>query len=407
MFRRITNLLMPTRAYWRTAPFAEMAQLYASRFMRTVAQNLVGSFVLVILYQKGYPVVHLFWIVAGYYSLRVVMSVLAAYVVAWFGPKHTLLFSNILAVPALVSLAMIDEYAFAGVVGYFVFEAISLSLLLIATDVQFSSVKNSDKVGRELAWMRTAERIAAGVSPAIGGFLAYRFTPESVMWVAALLMLVSALPLFGTAESMQNHQKIVFRGLPWRRFWHQFRMSVACGTDIAASGPVWALYIAIAIFGTQDSKVYAEMGVMFSLSIIASLVISRIYGVLIDRKRGRQLFYFGAGLSSIVHISRSLISTPLGVAAVNVVNEVGTSAYSLPYVRAQYEVPDGVPGYRVVYFALLAMSQYIGAMLFMLVAAGFVVQLGEIRGMQLAFIFAAYMYLFYIQNGFPALRAHR
>lgn len=404
MFLKISNLFMSTKAYWRTAPFAEMAQLYAARFVRTVAQSLVGSFVLVILYQKGYPVMHLFFIVAGYYGLRVACSAVSAHVVAWFGPKHTLLFSNIAAVPAFVSLAMVETYAFWGVVGFFFFEAISLSLLLVATDVQFSSVKNSRSAGRELAWMRTAEKVAAGVSPAVGGFLAYQFKPESVMWIAALLIVISALPLFGTAESMQGRQRVVFRGLPWASLWRQFRMTVANGVDVSVNGAVWPLFIAIAIFGTQDSRVYMELGLMFSLSVFASLIISQVYGRLIDRRKGRELFLFGVGTSALIHVSRPFINTPLGVGATNITTEVGMSAYSMPFVRAQYDVPDSIPGYRAVYFSLLAMCQYFGAMLFILFGAGLVWKFGEVRGMQLMFIVAALAYLFYLRNGFPSLR---
>ncbi len=404
MFRKISILIISSKAYWRTAPFAEMAQLYVSRFIRTIAQNLIGSFVLIILYQKGYPVIHLFWIVAGYYASRAVMSVLAAYVIAWFGPKHTLLFSNIMAIPAFVSLAMIDSYAFSGVLGFFAFESVSLSLLLVATDVQFSSVRNIETAGRELAWMRSAERVAAGVAPAVGGFLAYKFSPESVMWIAALLVLMSALPLFGTAESMLRRQRIVFSGLPWRKLWRQFRMTIANGGDIAVNGPIWALFIALAVFGTQDDSVYLELGLMFSLSVFASIITSRAYGVLIDRKKGTKLFNFGIGMSSVVHLVRPFVDSPLAVGMTNVAHEAAYSAYSMPFVRAQYDVPDEIPGYRAVYFALLAAMQYIGATLLVLFGSVLVWYFGDVRGMQLIFIVSAFLYVFYINNGFPSLR---
>lgn len=407
MIRKIINQFRIGHIYWRTVPFAEMAQLYAARFIRTIAQSLIGSFVLVILYQRGYPVSQLFMILAGYYLMRVVFSFVSAYIVAWFGPKHSMLFSNLAAIPAFVSLAMIESYALAGVIGFFAFEALSLSLQLVATDVQFSSVKNPASVGRELAWMRIAEKIAAGVSPVIGGYLAFRFTPESVMWIAAVLIVASALPLFGTAESIQRHQRVFFRGFPWRRLWRQFRMTTANGFDVVTNGQIWPLFTALAIFGTQDSRVFVELGLMISISVFASIIISGIYGTLIDRRRGRQLFWSGVGFSSAIHILRPFVSTPLGVGATNIAVEVGMSAYSMPFVRAQYDVPDSVSGYRAVYFAILAMSQYFGALIFISIGIFMVTYFGEVRGMQLMFIVAALAYVFYINNGFPALRRRR
>lgn len=399
--------LAPGRAYWRTAPFAEMAQLYAARFLRIIAQNLIGAFVSVFLYQRGYPIELILLIVGGYYVSRVIMSFISAYVVAWFGPKHSLLFSNLLAVPALVALAMIEQYTVWAVGAYFLFESMALSLLAVASDTHFSSIKTDHKAGKELGWMYSIEKLGSGLAPFAGGLLAYQFGPESVMWLSAVVMVASALPLFGTPERVRNRQRIIFQGLPWREVRQQYIARMMMGADQATTATVWSLFIVVAILGVESNRVYAELGVFFSISFIVSLLISRVYGSLVDKNKGDQLHRFGIGLNALLHLTRPAVSTPVGIGMANAMNEAATIAYAMPYTRGQYHVADNLPGYRVVYFSASMIAFCSGAAIMSFIAAGAVVLFGPINGMRLIFILMAFACIPMLRHGFVSLRVRK
>jgi len=405
MFHELLFAVRGTHAYWRSAPFSEIAELYAAMFLRIVAQNLVDAFVTVYLYQRGYSLTMICLLLGGYFLHRALWSYFSGHIIAWLGPKSSLLLSNIIAVPALVSLALIGTYTMGATIAYFLFEGISLTILGIATDVQLSSIKHDKKAGSELGWLFIAEKVGAAVAPTVGGLLAFRFGPESVMWVASLIMVVAALPLLMSPENTRRRQRITYHGFDWRSLGKQMISPTVRGADFAVSGGIWAIFIAIVVFGTSTNAVYAQLGVLFSISFVASVVISWVYGRIIDHSKGEPLLRFGASFNVLIHAARPFVTTPIAVGMTNIMNEAGTSAYTMPTVRGQYDVVEQIPGYRSVYFSITMLFYCLGGGIIMFLAAGLITALGDINGMKAMFwVMAAAVPLIMI-HGFKTLRA--
>lgn len=404
MFHELLFAVRGTRAYWRSAPFSEIAELYASRFLRIVAQNLVDAFVTVYLYQRGYSLTTICLLLGAYFLHRMLWSYLAGHIIAWLGPKSSMLLSNVIAVPALVSLALIGTYTSAATIGYFMFEGISLTILGIATDVQLSSIKHDKKAGSELGWLFIAEKVGAAIAPTVGGFLAFRFGPESVMWMASLIMIVAALPLLASPENTRRRQRITYHGFDWRSLGKQMLSPTIRGADFAVSRGLWAIFIAIVVFGTDTNAVYAQLGVLFSLSFVASIVMSWVYGRIIDHSRGEQLLRFGSIFNVFIHSTRPFVTTSLAVGMINVVNEAGTSAYTMPTVRGQYDVVEHIPGYRNVYFSIIMLFYCLGGSLIMFLAAGLISLLGDVNGIKAMFWIMASLVPLIMIHGFKTMR---
>lgn len=407
MFKKISFTIKSTHAYWRSVPFAEIAELYAARFFRVIAQNLVDVFVAVFLYQSGYSLLTICLMLAGYYGFRVLLSFLTAYIVSRLGPKTSMLLSNFLAIPAFVALSMITADSFVPLVIYFIFQGASLTVIGVSIDVQFSSIKSDSKAGSELGLFYIVEKIASAVAPVVGGFLAFQFGPKIIMLVASILMVASALPLFITPERARRGQKIIYSGLPWGKVGVQMISPLVRGASLAVTGNLWYVFIALAVFGTASNAVYAQLGVVASISFAASIIVSKIYGTLIDRRKGLQLLRTGVVLSMMVHATRPFVSTPLAVGMVNVANEMAVSAYSMPTIRGQYDMADKLPGYRAVYFSMTMMFFSLGSALLCLVAAGFVALRGEIEGLKLVFWLMAFITPLIMIHGFGSLRAQK
>lgn len=405
MFHELMFAVRSTHAHWRSVPFSEIAELYASRFLRIVAQNLVDAFVTVYLYQQGYSLTLICLLLGCYFLTRTLWSYLSAHIVAWLGPKASLLLSNVIAVPALVSLALIDNYTIAATVSYFLFEGLSLTILGIATDVQFSSIKHDKKVGSEIGWLYIAEKIAAAVAPTVGGLLAFRFGPEAIMWIASLIMVVAALPLLVSPENTRRRQRVTYHGFDWKALGRQMFSPVVRGADFAVSGGIWSIFVAIVVFGTGSNAVYAQLGVLFSLSFVASIVASWVYGLLIDRDKSEQLLRFGVCLNVLIHATRPFVTSPVSVGMINVANEAGTSAYSMPTVRGQYDVVEQIPGYRSVYFSLVMLFFCLGASGVAFLGAILTWWLGDVNGLKVIFGVMAAFIPFAMIHGFKTLRA--
>lgn len=409
MIKKLLHHFLERRHYWRLAGFAELAELYASRLLRLMAVNMVSGMTGVYLYQMGYPLIFIVAFFALYFAMRGIMTIPGAFLIARIGPKHAILLSNILYVPALISLTQLQTFGMPALCLFAFLQATSVAFYNVAYFVDFSKIKHNDHAGKEIGFMYIVEKIGAGLSPFIGGVVAYLFAPEMTMWAAAAVFVIGALPLLFTPEPVRTHQHITFRGFNWAATWRNLTSAMAVGVDQVSSAGIWVLYAALAIFGTTSNAVYAQVGALASIAFVASLAFSRLYGLIVDRHRGGDLLTASVIGDSVVHLMRPFITTPVGVVMVNVANEAVTTGYSMPYMKGEFDAVDDLPGYRIVYMALMDVALCLGATLFCLAMVGVLLLVGsnEVKGLQIGYIMAAVAVLPMLAHGFTALKHRR
>ena len=409
MLKKIIHRLLERRHYWRFAGFSELAELYASRLMRLMAVNMVSGMTGVYLYQMGHPLIFIVGFFAVYFALRGAMTIPGAFFIARVGPKHSILMSNLLYVPALISLTQLGTFGLPALCLFAFFQASSVALYNTAYFVDFSKIRHEQHAGKEIGFMYIVEKIGAGLSPFVGGLVAFFYAPEMTMWAAAVVFIIAAGPLFFSPEPVRTHQNITFRGFNWGATWRNFVSQLAVGVDQVSSAGIWVLYAALAIFGTTSNAVYAQVGALTSIAFIASLGFSRLYGLIVDRHQGGELLTASVIGDSIVHLLRPFITTPFGVVMTNVANEAATTGYSMPYMKGEFDAVEALPGYRIIYMALMDVALCVGATLFCLSMVGVLLLVGdnEIRGLQIGYIIAAVAVLPMLMHGFVALRRKR
>lgn len=404
MLKNFLNRLLGPRHYWRTVGFSELSELYANRLLRIVAMNMFSGVVGIYMYQLGYALWSIFAFFTVYFFIRTLWTIPSAYIVGRIGPKHGSLISNILCIPAIIALTQLEHLGWSALIFYACIQSFCVTIYSISHHVNFSKIKHNDHAGKELGFMYIIEKVGTGISPLIGGMIAYLFGPEATIWAASFVFVVAAGPLFLSPEPVVTHQKVIFRGLPLRRIWRQLLSTNGIGADFMASNLMWSIYIAIAIFGTTSDIVYAQIGGLMTVAFIASLIFSKIYGSLVDRRRGSDLLKVAVVGDSIIHLMRPFIATPIGVAMINIGNEAATAGYTMPYLKGQYDMADNLPGYRIAYMALMEASVCLGATLFGALVTLSVLFVGDVRGMQLSYVFLAVIVLVILIHRFPALR---
>jgi len=363
MVQKFFHSLLERRHFWRYATFSEVAELYVSRMLRMAALYMAGSFMSIYLYQLGYgiAIIGLFW--AGFFFFKSVVALPVARFIAWIGPKHAILISNILYIPALVAFALLPQYGTGLLFVSLIFQAVSGTMYSIGYLIDFSKVKSSEHAGKEIAYMNIFEKVTTGISPLIGGFIAFRFGPEVVIIVAAILFACAAAPLLKTGEQVRTNQKLTFRGFPWQLLRGHALAQFSVGFDVFASGTVWSLYVAIMILGLTvggSDDVYAFTGILVSVVFIVAIIASYTYGRIIDKRRGGDLMKVGAVANAITHLIRPFVLSPVTVAGLNAANELATTGYTLPYTRAVFDNAD-LSGSRITYLGLAETISSFGA----------------------------------------------
>jgi MFS family permease len=386
MIQSLIHRLLKRRHFWRYATFDEVAELYASRMMRMLAQYMISLFVALYLYQHDYSILFIACYFALSFAFRALISYPAARFVARFGPKHGILVGNLLYIPALIAFTLVPHYGVLAIVIFGIFQSLSMNIYDLSYLVDFSKVKHVLHAGKEIGYMQIFERLTASLSPLIGGLVAFLIAPEATMWLSAVLFAVASLPLLRTNEQTRLNQRLEFRGFPWRATWHSIVAETAVGFDTAASNAVWVLFLAVVVFTGSGSDVYLKIGAFASITALTSFIAAYSFGRIIDWRRGSDLLRIAAIANAATHLFRPFVATPAGVAAANITNEIATTGYSMAFMRGMFDTADN-SGHRIVYLFCIEVALNLGAMLACLILAVLVLLLPTVTlAMQLFFV---------------------
>ena len=362
MIKQLIHRFLLRRHFWRYATFSEVAELYASRMLRMLAVNMSSALLSVFLYQHGYSLQFIAGYWAIYFGLKALMALPAAKYAARFGPKHGILLSNLLYIPAMVAFVFVPVWGIGAIIITGLLQGASATLYDLCHLIDFSKVKNVDHAGKELGYMNIVEKIATGLSPLIGGFTALAFGPQATMIAAAVFFLFASVPLFQTGDQIKTGQKLVFRGFPWRMAWRSLVAEFAVGMDGLVSSSVWSLYVAVAILGVSGASntVYAQLGMLLSVMLLAAIAASYAYGRLIDNRQGGDLLRITVVANALVHLTRPFVATPVATAGLNVANEAATTGYTMAFTRGMFDTADR-SGHRVTYLFVIEVVVNLGA----------------------------------------------
>lgn len=403
MIKKLIYSFLERRHYWRYVSFSEIAELYASRTLRVLAVSMVSVFIGIYLYQNNYSITFILLYFAAYFLHRAWLTIPFAYLIARIGPKHATLISNLLYVPALLLLVMLPDYGIWALVGCGFLQGMSVTLYDMAYLVDFSKVRHDEHAGKEIGYMHILDGIAKGASPMIGGFIAYWINPQATLFFAAAVFAIAALPLFFTPEPVKTHQRITFHGLPWGKIYRGLRAELAVGVDYASSSVIWSLFLALAVFSVDNNAIYAQIGVLSGITVLASVVAARLFGVLVDRWRGKELLATGVVTDALTHIGRIFVATPFSAVIINIVNEIATVAFVMPFTKGMFAQADALPGYRIVYMSLMSGTAALGASLFCVLLAGISLYADEIMTFQISYLIASLTVLVIVKHGFTSL----
>ena len=401
MLKRFIHSFLLRRHFWRHATLSEVAELYTSRMLRLLAITLTSTLIAIYLYQTGYSLAFIGFFWAIYFALAALMAIPMAAVVSWLGPKHSILWSNIMYIPVMISFALLPQFGIWLLVPVLLLQSTSSVLYVIAYTTDFSKVKSIDHAGKELAFMNIIEKVTMGLSPLVGGLLAFLLGPQAVLLIAACIFLVAALPLLQTEEPMMRRQKLRFAGFPWHLIGRTAVAKYAAGYDVVSSGIIWSLFVAITIIGIQSTnEVYAINGLLLSVVVFAAIGSSYVYGKLIDNRKGWELLQVSVVVNSLTHLTRPFIASPVSAAGLNAVNEAASSGYMMAYHRGIFDNADR-SGQRILYIGIGEVIACVGAASSALILAILASLLPEDLTFRIAFFLTAVVVLFILTARFP------
>lgn len=399
MVKKIIQKILRPRHFWRNIGFDELSELYTSMMLRSLALNLVGIFIPVFLYKSGYSIRSILFFFGVFFGSRVIFDIIAAYTVAWKGPKHTMIFSYLLQVASLVMLVTLKTTHMPIYLISLVWGSAS-SFFFTAYHVDFSKIKHSDHGGKEVGYMFLLDRVGGIAGPLLGGFVAGTFGAEYTIFAAIILFCLSLIPLFATSEPVKLHQKLDFSGVG--KSLKRDALAQSCfGIENTISVIIWPLFVSVFIF---KSSAYTKLGFVTALGVCVAILASKTIGQLIDNKRGGELLRYSLAGNIVTHLFRFAVGGFGGVVGLNMANEFVTVGYRIPYTKGFYDAADDLPGHRIVYIATMEVIEDVGKALVWLSLALCSFWLSDVSVLRLGFIVAIIASLGIMTQKFPALK---
>lgn len=346
----------------RHLTFDELSELYMSMMLRTLAISIAGIFIPIYLYKQGesIPMVFLFYVVFfGAFTLAVFP---VAHLIARFGPKRIIVFSFLMQSLALAGLIYMSKVPFllsAVLLG------LSQCLFFLPMHIDFSKVKHRSRAGKELSWYFISERLGAVAGPLVGGLLAYFYDIKYTLLASIVVLVIASFMLIASKETMKTHQKLNFRGFKIREIKRDLITYSAFTIDGVSATILWSFFIGVVVFRENP---YITIGSATSISIIVSIVVTKMIGKLVDNKKGRMLLRYNASINSIGYLVRPFVTNYAGVVGMSIYNEAVTPGYRMAVFKGVYAAADDHPGERIVYMSVMEFMASMSRTLFFILA---------------------------------------
>lgn len=349
MIKKTIEKILRRNHFWRDVGFDELSELYVSNMLRSVALTIFMVFVPYFMYQQDYSLPAILSMFGLFFIARVFCDIGAAYTVARYGPKHTMIISCILQIISAGFLLTIPQMHWSIFLLGIPWGA-SASFFFIAYHTAFSKIKHTPKAGAELGHMQIFERLGFAIGPIIGGVIGSVFGPEYIFLAATLLMIGSLWPLFRTSEPIKVHQKLTYRLLPVRKIKRDIVANMCLGLENTLCVNVWPLYVAVFLL---SGAVYAQLGAVTAAGVVAAIISARVIGYLSDTSVARSVLRVSAVINGLLYLVRPFVQSIWGVFAVNLANDAATTGYRMPFLKGVYTAADDLPGLRIVYLSSL------------------------------------------------------
>lgn len=400
MIQKLLRKVLEPRHFWRDVGFSELNELYVSNLLRRLSISVLMIFVPIYLYKQGYTVFAIFCMHGFFFLAKIVCDFLAGFTVARYGPKHTMIIAAILQVISSALFVTVPTQHWSIVLMGVLWGA-SASFYFIPFHVEFSKIKHVKHSGSEIGYMNVIERVAAALGPAVGGVLAVFFGSPSIFVAGTLMAFLSLWPLFLSKEPVKTSQKLDFKNFPLSKATYDIVSYVAHSIENTICINMWPFYVGLFVL---SGSVYAQLGLMSSVAVLASIYTAHLVGKMLDKRSGVNMLRISAVANSLVHVARPLAYGVWPAYGISIANEIITNGYRIPYVKGFYSAADEYPGFRIVYIVSMEAMGSIAKATTWFVLAFTSLAFGTKNAMTIGFMVAAVASLLIMTERFKAIR---
>lgn len=391
MSRNPLNILSSFFAHRLTR---QVKELYASSIILDFALCMVALFEPVFLYgffSKNNDLEHTLELIILFYLLVYIPYFFLVPLGAKFARRFGYEYSIALSTPFMVLLyfLLFSANHFAPAVWLAVIPYIIAKLLYWPSyHSNFARFSSDGEQGREISNLYVLLNIVYVISPLVGGLILQFYGFKILFVVAAVLILVSNIPMLITKEQFEPKSFSYFEAFK-RVFSRENRRKLLANLGF---GEEWVVLIIWPIFVFLIVKDYLNLGIFSSISTLISLVMLLFIGRLTDKKDRQSIVGYGAIFYFFSWLLKLVTRLPFGVLLIDIFSRISKDSLAVPITAFTYKnAKDGSVMNSIIFFEMTLVLGKIAAMFICFLALQFIVP-----GWNTMFIVGAIFTLFYL-----------
>lgn len=330
----------------------QMKELFSSVMILNFATSAVALFEPIYLYTLGFSLRGILAFYLIIYILYFFLLPLGGKIARMQGYEHVMLFSAPFLILYYLALFAIPYHYFFIVIAIL---AISIRKILYWPGYHADFAKFGDRKerGKEISNLYLIAAFVAMIGPAVGGLIITFLGFKILFVMAAILILLSNIPLLLTPEkfrptpfSYKRAFKDLFRKEKRRKFFGYWGF----GSQLINLG-IWPVFIYTVVVD------YDKIGFLISTSILISIIVAIFIGRMIDhRKHHMGLIRGGTIITSIFWIVRIFMTKIFGIFLLDVGYRISRVVVGLPMEAITYNDAQKSSIMRSVIFREMTLS---------------------------------------------------
>jgi len=276
----------------------KLSFIYTHLILQSFALSLIGVFIPIFLYTIGFDLRKIILFILVQWIFFGGFSPVYARIVSKIGLKEVIIIRTPLLILNLFLLYILPGSHFLQSYVYVLaaLEGISGALYTMSITSLFAKHIGIKQQGKRTAKFMAFPRMASVIAPAIGGFIALEFGFPLLFLLVLLILTISLIPIFFLKENIDHPG---YKSLLFKDFKKHFKEFITLN-GYAMRGVALGILLPIAIYLYKQNTF--SLGVVTSLSALASAMLYIYLGSVVDKKGINNFIRFGGVYTGVLMV---------------------------------------------------------------------------------------------------------
>lgn len=310
-----------------------LQKLYWSYAVTGLATAIVSVLGPIYLYNIGYSIE---WIML-FLLLTAIIKLPLLYIsfkcIAKWGSHRTMALGIFFLILSYLSIGTIELFHWSIIV-LALTKALANAFYYPSFRVSFANDCDKTKAGTQISVLHSVMLGLGLIAPLAGGLIATEWGVSATYYVGALMFVASALILITTRKRTTDTSRFALKDIPYKKVRNDYLSNGFYSTSGLADLLAWPLLISFIV------PSYAGIGLVGSLFVLLSLIISLVVGRIED-KRGERVFTVTGSVLGMIHSGlRVMVTSATHLVGLGFIGAISSALLANSYESRYYKNID-------------------------------------------------------------------